>query len=227
MAFFEELSQKQSSYEIKVKPMSVYQHRNREFCPSGNSGLALFISLVMLLILTILGVSAVQTTSMQERMARNARDTSMAFQAAESALRDAEIYLDGLTALTDFAAGGEANGYYSSAPCYPVACTAADNPGQSGYYVTIPDGGGFKWQLLDWAGTAVIDATPVQDVAANPVYIVEFIKTVVSDTDILNLDNIGQDTGSGRTQMFRATAYGTGGTARSHVTLQSTFGKRF
>jgi len=44
------------------------------------SGVALFISLVMLLILTVLGLSSVQTTSVQERMARNARDTNLAFQ---------------------------------------------------------------------------------------------------------------------------------------------------
>lgn len=207
--------------------MNVYPHSNKEFSPSGNSGLALFISLVMLLILTVLGVSAVQTTSMQERMARNARDSSLAFQAAETALRDAEIYMEALTALTDFAAGGEANGYYTAAPCYPADCTVADNPGQSGYYVTVPSGGGYKWQLLDWTGATVIDGTDLADVATRPKYIIEFVKTVVSDTDVLNLDNIGQDTGSGRTQMFRATAYGTGGTARSHVTLQSTFGKRF
>jgi len=207
--------------------MNEYQRRNREFHPSSNSGLALFISLVMLLILTILGVSAVQTTSMQERIARNARDTSMAFQAAESAIRDAEVYMQALTSLADFSAAGEADGHYVAAPCYPTDCTVADNPGQSGYYVTVASGADYKWELLDWGGTKLVDGTVIADVAGRPKYIVEFIKTVVADTDTLNLDNIGQDTGSGRTQMFRATAYGTGGTARSHVTLQSTYGKRF
>jgi type IV pilus assembly protein PilX len=50
---------------------------------------ALFISLVLLLLLTIIGVSAVQTTSLELRMARNDNDTLLAFQSAESALRDA------------------------------------------------------------------------------------------------------------------------------------------
>ncbi|MBD3648541.1 MAG: hypothetical protein HUJ31_14050, partial [Pseudomonadales bacterium] len=43
-------------------------------------GVALFMSLVMLLILTLLGLSSVQTTSLQERMSRNARDANLAFQ---------------------------------------------------------------------------------------------------------------------------------------------------
>ena len=63
------------------------------------SGVALFISLVMLLILTVLGLSSVQTTSVQERMARNARDTNLAFQAAESALKDAEALIETFNSL--------------------------------------------------------------------------------------------------------------------------------
>ena len=50
-------------------------------------GVALFISLVLLLILTIIGISAVQTTSLEMRMTRNQYDATLAFQAAESARR--------------------------------------------------------------------------------------------------------------------------------------------
>jgi type IV pilus assembly protein PilX len=57
------------------------------------SGLVLFISLVLLLVLTITGLSGVQTTSLEQRMARNAHDRMLAFQAAESALRDAERFV--------------------------------------------------------------------------------------------------------------------------------------
>ena len=73
----------------------------------------------------------------------------------------------------------------------------------------------------------VIVTKSIAGVAAQPRYIVEFIKTVVSDEDRLNLDNIGQDTGSGRTQIFRVTAFGTGGTENAHVLIQTTYGKRF
>ena len=66
----------------------------RPFNQKTNTGVALFISLVLLLVLTILGVSVVQTTSLEIRMARNEHDSLLAFEAAESALRDAEAALE-------------------------------------------------------------------------------------------------------------------------------------
>lgn len=52
-------------------------------------GAALMISLVMLLVLTVLGVSALNTTTLEERMAMNSQEISRALQAAESALSSA------------------------------------------------------------------------------------------------------------------------------------------
>ena len=55
-----------------------------------NRGSALIIALVFLLVMTLIGVTAMQGTSQQETMAGNMRDRSLAFQAAEAALRVAE-----------------------------------------------------------------------------------------------------------------------------------------
>ena len=171
------------------------------------SGVALFISLVMLGILTVLGLSGIQSTSLQERMARNSRDTNLAFQAAESAVDDAESYLETVSTLTPFEeAGANDNGRYEAAA-----------------FNETP-----HWEAVDWEGSQVAPATtPLGGVAEQPKYIVEFMKTVVSEEDRLNIDNIGQDTGAGRTQMFRITARGVGGTAGSKVMLQATYGKKF
>lgn len=49
-------------------------------------GMVLVISLVMLLLMTLLAISASTSSSLQERMANNAQETNIAFQAAESAL---------------------------------------------------------------------------------------------------------------------------------------------
>ncbi|HEY5758074.1 MAG TPA: PilX N-terminal domain-containing pilus assembly protein, partial [Steroidobacter sp.] len=49
-------------------------------------GAALVISLLLLLIMTLLGLGASQSTRLQERMAGNQRDQELALQAAEAAL---------------------------------------------------------------------------------------------------------------------------------------------
>jgi len=48
----------------------------------------------MLIIMTLLGISGMNNTVMQERMAGNQRNSTLAFQAAEAALRAAEIAID-------------------------------------------------------------------------------------------------------------------------------------
>lgn len=54
-------------------------------------GVALYVALIMLLLLTLLGVAALQVTAMQERMAGNFRTYNLAFNRAEAALRNEEF----------------------------------------------------------------------------------------------------------------------------------------
>jgi len=187
--------------------------------PQRQSGIALFMSLVMLLIITILGLSSVQTTTLQERMARNARDTNLAFQATEAAIKDAETLVETFNSLVDFGADPRV----SPSQCYNSPSDDAGLYYERGYNCTS------NWTGIDWSGSAgfITAATTITGVAAQPKYIVEHVKTVVADEDRLNLDNIGQDTGSGRAQIFRITVFGTGGTDTAHVMIQSTYGRRF
>lgn len=175
-------------------------------------GVALFISLMILLIVTVLGLSAIQMTSLQEQMARNASDISIAFLAAESAINDAEALIESKTSLVDFKPiTTNKNGLYTEA-----AVNAASNQSQ------------VDWQADTAANTFYISAaTPVAGAAEQPKYIIEHLKSIVAEEDTLNLDNIGQGTGSGLSEVFRVTVYGTGGTADAHVMVQSTYGKRF
>ncbi len=62
-------------------PMSV-QSRQR--------GISLLIVLILLLVTTMLGIVVLRGTLLEERMSANLYDRSLAFQAAESALRQAE-----------------------------------------------------------------------------------------------------------------------------------------
>jgi type IV pilus assembly protein PilX len=56
-------------------------------------GAILFLSLALLLVMTVLILASVRGTALQERMAANLYDRSLAFQAAEAALREAERWV--------------------------------------------------------------------------------------------------------------------------------------
>lgn len=172
------------------------------------SGVVLVMSLIILLIVTLLGISSIQITSLQVRMTRNFHDSNLAFQSAESAIQDAEKYLETVTTLTPFKeAGANANGLYEAA--VPPATEIWKTAGL-------------------WTGSNVRAApTAISGIAAQPIYIVEFVQTVVAEEDRLNLYNIGSGSGSGRSQVFRVTTYGTGGTLSGHVLIQSTYKKQF
>jgi type IV pilus assembly protein PilX len=57
------------------------------------SGAALYIALIMLILMALIGIVAMQVASLQERMSANYQAGSMAFQNAESGARDQEITL--------------------------------------------------------------------------------------------------------------------------------------
>ncbi|AYC34322.1 hypothetical protein D3880_18995 [Pseudomonas cavernae] len=56
-------------------------------------GAVLLVCLIMLLVLTVLGVTSMSGSTLQERMAGGARDYNVAFQAAEAALRVGEAHV--------------------------------------------------------------------------------------------------------------------------------------
>ncbi len=168
------------------------------------AGVALFISLVLLLVLTIIGISAVQTTSLEVRMARNDYDTLLAFQAAESALRDAEAQIENFLNLDDF-----------------------DDTGTLGLWDIADLGDPPRWETANlWTGAqSVVAPTVVDGVAAQPRYIIEDAAEVQRSESIMIANNDDAGGIADRINIFRITARGVGGTAQATVTLQSTFGR--
>ncbi|MBT8112908.1 MAG: hypothetical protein KJO47_04430, partial [Gammaproteobacteria bacterium] len=61
-------------------------------------GAVLAVSLIMLLLLTMLGITGMQTTSLEEKMAGNTNNLNLSFESSETALRVGEQFLNGLTA---------------------------------------------------------------------------------------------------------------------------------
>ena len=56
-------------------------------------GAILIVALIFLMVMTVLILASIRGTVMQERMASNLYDRSLAFQAAEAALREAERWV--------------------------------------------------------------------------------------------------------------------------------------
>jgi type IV pilus assembly protein PilX len=63
--------------------MAIHPHSHPE---SSQRGAALVIALILLLVMTLLGVAALRTTTLEERMAANSQERNRAFHAAESGL---------------------------------------------------------------------------------------------------------------------------------------------
>ena len=79
-----------------MKPVS--RSRPRRPFPQRQSGAVLVVALLFLMIITMLGVTTMQSTTSEERMGGNTRDWNNALQAAEGALRDAWYDVNGICA---------------------------------------------------------------------------------------------------------------------------------
>ena len=80
--------------------------------PTANApqeGFVLIVGLVILGLLTMLALSGMRDSTVQEKLAGASRDSGLAFQAAESALRDAENCITGATAGCTFDATNDAH----------------------------------------------------------------------------------------------------------------------
>jgi|SRR5690554_3947735 len=100
-------------------------------------GSALLVSLILLLLLTIVGVSAMQMTSLEERMSGNYRDHQIAFQAAEAALVEAEAFIENTTlGLSNFAAACSGGNCFKSdcagGLCFDGSIDGSASGGNSG-----------------------------------------------------------------------------------------------
>ncbi len=178
------------------------------------SGVALIIGLIMLLLLSIIMINAVQVTTLEERMARNTQNHNIAFQSAESALREAEAYIqrsaDGNDPVNNpFFPLKLYNGTFMQStpgqPCVHGLCAkvSLSDP------VTFPDEND-----ADYANQVGIATTGIASVSAEPEYIIELIRI-----------DPGPDSGdSSRVYAtFRITARANGGDTNTLVQLQSTY----
>jgi type IV pilus assembly protein PilX len=70
----------------------------RRAMPDKQRGAVLYVALIMLILLALIGIAGMQVSTMQERMSGNFMASNMAFQNAESKIREREADLIGGTA---------------------------------------------------------------------------------------------------------------------------------
>lgn len=104
---------------------------SRSTVPHAQKGTVLIITLVFLLLTTIVGVTAISTSTNDEKIAGNLRDRNHAFEAAELALRYGEFSLerhfDDLTIEGDL----KDEGYYFNSEWTEVATVKIDRASEA------------------------------------------------------------------------------------------------
>lgn len=186
------------------------------------SGAVLIVGLVMLLLLTIMGLSAMQGVTMQEHMSGNMRDATMALQSAEVGLRYVEEGL--LSNLEELDVGVAYND--CSGNCQIIDARNDSTPvedmlsGSSHWDAKAIHYGAYK----NTAGNIIAPpaGSGMGSTASIPSLMVEYVtyKGDALGTGTGVVDDTGLD-------MYRASVKARGGSANSEVILQIIYARRF
>lgn len=193
---------------------------------SKQKGVVLVVALVMLLIMTVAGVTTMTSATLQERIAGNQRQQMIARGNADRVLKQAEVVLDNLH--TGVAFGDDLGAVFA----------ATDD----GMYFSVSFGAGVaqpldnnfdRQDLDDWNSPANVNASVL--VTDNDVtigrYIIEYIGAANFEAEDYGLNGYdNSDAGSGSNnnsdvssdrKVFRITAMGVGNNANVATILQS------
>lgn len=183
--------------------MNIFTFQRRHSTAHRQRGAVLVISLVILLVITTLAVGSMQNTMLEEKMAGNISDRNLAFQSAESAVREAEIYVEGIVSLGDFSGVGGLHG--------------RTDPEPNLHDQTV------------WATTGMhVVAQTDFGAYENPRYFIKHTTTVTGTEGSLNMSGYGDNKGTGDVTIFRITARATGVSADSaEVILRTQYGRIF
>lgn len=162
-------------------------------------GAALILSLLMLLVLSLLAISSMQSTVLQERMVSAEREGMSSLEIAESGVRDAEIVLEGISTLSTF---DGTNGLY-------------------GPDDTAPDPLTYDWS----SGTDVRNATAVNGVT--PKFYIQHMGNANQPdrmTDII-VSGYTHETGAYNSQAFRVVAWSPGASGEAQRVIETYYAR--
>ena len=179
--------------------------------PAHQSGASLIVALLFLVVLTVLGLVAVRSSTLQERIAGNDRDRATAFEAAEAALRDAEEDVrDNITAANVF-----------TTTCANGLCLPATTATPRWNAITWVAANSLEYGVASGAGDY-----PVADLAQPPRYIVELLPDIPPISGSSNNINALLKSSTTGGTAFRITARAWGRRNTTQVMLQTVFVKQ-
>lgn len=155
--------------------------RNPIFFAKPQQGSVLIVALIMLLLLTMIGLASMRDTSLQEAMAGNTRDSSLALQAAEAALRKGEQAASNLSysELSDLDAAPITANYATSfdgtasPPQYEIRPFAKITTSTDLNEVEKPDAILVKVEALGYGASEKSDGTPISQSRLRSIYKVD------------------------------------------------------
>ena len=166
------------------------------------AGVTLVVSLVLLIAMTLLGVTSIQTTRTEIAMAGNLRESGLTFNAAEAGLRFGESFVADSISKTVYAD-----------PTIGLYAEAAEDPDYSDYTI--------------W--TASQDAAfNLAYVAEDPKFIIRYLgDRSQNEAAKINIAGYGTAQPGITVSNFRVTARGTGQSGNVRRFIQSYYGKEF
>lgn len=170
-------------------------------------GAVLVISMIILLVLTLIGVSAARTVLLEEKMTFASRDAKVALEVAEALVKAAEVEIDNMSTTGDF---GVSNHLHAEGE-------GPDNLLDSA-----------SWDTSN-AATKEVKMEKPDGTALSGRYYIELagIADKEDPADNITVAGYGQTTGGGEIQVFRIVAQGRGLSDGTTRTIISHFGKRF
>lgn len=177
-------------------------------------GAVLVVALVILLVMTMIGISSMSDSTLQERMAGNSQQKDLSMNAADTALKAAEQWLfDNIRNSGDLAQFNSENGLYTTYPSTFIREVSI-----------LTDHLDIESNTSWTAGNSVeVNALSSAVVYQNPRYIIEYIGVDLgaAGRSVTSL-NAGVRTGN-EGYLFRITAIGWGRNPNIYSVLESTY----
>lgn len=205
--------------------------------PRSQRGAALLVSLIFLLLLTILALSASSRSLLQERMAGSLRNAQQAQMAANAALRAAEWQIWSRTSQVGKYMDCQNGQVSSDDGCVVYNASNTSMYGATGTVTNFQTSAGWittgAHTYTGPTGTGYTSSsstltTDYRQLAQNPVYIIEDMGLELppgagTQHEAGATGPTGSGPGQINTHVFRITARATGGSPNSISVLQSTF----